>query len=137
MCCCFFPLFQYKKSVSSSFFFHFWFSDLTHFHFLSSSVFPALPFFSPSLFRFISPPLPLLSFPLLSLSPLSLSMFLLSCLVLDIGVVDHVNIFVPTCVHFGVVWVVLSPPTATQGCSSVTYTLVSLIMSLITVLLLS
>lgn len=29
-------------------------------------------------------------------------MFLLSLLLLDIGVVDHVNIFVPTCVHFGV-----------------------------------
>lgn len=36
-------------------------------------------------------------------------MFLLSCLVPDIGVVDHVNIFVLTCVHFGVFGVVLPP----------------------------
>lgn len=134
----FFPLFQYKKSVSSSFFFHFWFSDLTHFHFLSSSVFPRPSLFLPLFVPFHFPPSSFIIFPpSLFIPSFSLSMFLLSCLVLDIGVVDHVNIFVPTCVHFGVVWVVLSPPTATQGCSSVTYTLVSLIMSLITVLLLS
>lgn len=42
-------------------------------------------------------------------------MFLLSCLVLDIGVVDHVNIFVLTCVHFGVVGVVLSSPLSHSG----------------------
>lgn len=42
-------------------------------------------------------------------------MFLLSCLVPDIGVVDHVNIFVPTCVHFGVFGVVLPPSLSHSG----------------------
>ena len=103
MCCrfCFFCLFFPPSMLKISFFiFHFWFSDLTHFHFLSSSVFPTL-FFCFLFFPPFIPPLlcPFFSFPFSCLYPLS--MFLLSCLILDIGVVDHVNMFVLTCVHFG------------------------------------
>lgn len=89
MCCCV----VYPPSIQEiSFFFSLLVFRRDTFSLLSSSVFPSLVF--PSLFPFI-PLLVVCSLPLLS-------MFLLSCLVLDIAVVDHVNIFVPNSVHFGV-----------------------------------
>lgn len=104
MCCCiFFPSLNTRNQFFFLFFFTFGFSDQNTF---SLSLFLCFP--RPSLFFPSFPPSSfILSLSLSLFRPLS--MFLLSCLVPDIGVVDHVNIFVLTCVHFGVFGVVLPP----------------------------
>lgn len=112
MCCCIFVFLpQYKKSVC---FFSLLVFRPDTFSLSLFLCFPHPSLFPPSLFPLHPPPPhPLFSFPF-SLSP-PLSMFLLSCLVLDFAVVDHVNIFVPNSVHFGVVGFVLPLPLSHSG----------------------
>lgn len=113
MCCCIFFFFSLDVKNQFLLFFFFFTFDFQTWHIFTFS----LPLFSPpfSFFPLCFPSFPPLVLYSLSLSLFPLSMFLLTCLVLDIGVVDHVNIFVPTCVHFGVVGVVLSPPSSHSG----------------------
>lgn len=114
---------------------HIWFPDLTRSHSLSLSLSSSV-FFPPLFFC------PVCFLPLLSSLFLSLSVFLLCCPALDIGLVVHPNICIPTCVHFGCVgglcrplpqplravhpwrthWHLSSRPSSPYSCSRSVYT---------------